>query len=311
MNKLQQANLKSAKLRLTFFNENTVIYAQSPLLKMVVETITDLVTEVDAQALIQINNLKGMTEGKTQLREVLVKEMRQMAGPLAGYFSVLNMPTQEKQALKAMANLSNRTETEVYQLAEVVYNLGKGVSADLAKVNLSGEQLDQLKAHAETYETLISERQLGEAERTTATARIDEALKQIMFKFSHQVDQLMKAFSATAPELYAAYEKIRQVDSPGRRHRKEAEAPATHAEVTFTFIDHNNLAPIEGVTVEENGVLLADTSDTDGELYLDEVKPGINNYRFIGPQHKAKSFATPAMEAGEEYNYQIELEAEG
>ena len=55
----------------------------------------------------------------------------------------------------------------------------------------------------------------------------------------------------------------------------------------------------------------ADTSDTDGELYLDEVKPGINNYRFIGPQHKAKSFATPAMEAGEEYNYQIELEAEG
>jgi hypothetical protein len=308
MNKLQQFELKMTKLVMAFFDEHPELLALSVMLKNVRDAIADHLTMVEAHSLLQMNNLKGITTAKTNTRQVIERQIRQIAGALSGYFSYHNMPPQEQQAREAATYPAGRTETELYKVAEIVYNLAMTVQTELPTMNLTLEQVNLLQANGKTFETMISGRQLSESERTASTAGIDELLGLIMFKFSHQADQLMKAFDATHPDLFAQYERLRRVEQPYRRRKANGESPDTAA-ITFRFVDSVSFAPVEGVTLEENGKLTDDSSDEEGEVYREEVPAGINNYRFIGPAHKARIFATPALEAGKKYSFEIELEA--
>jgi hypothetical protein len=309
MNKLQQAELKRAKRILAFFEEHPEFTEKSPLLKLVRDAVADLVTMLDANALIQINDLTGMTKSKDNAKSVVMRQLWQIGGILEGYFSLYNMPTAEAQAHTAATYLTERGETELNNLVVMLYNLAQQVKTDLPKMNLTTEQIELLQTHGKTFDDMVSGRQLSEKERTSATASIDRLLNEIKHKLSKQADKLMRAFAESDPELFEQYESLRRVERPYRR-KKATDEPTETAAITFKFVDNTTFAPVEGVTVEENGTVLTETSDEDGELYREEVSAGVIGYRFIGPAHKAKTFSTPELEAGQEYNYEIELQAE-
>lgn len=171
---------------------------------------------------IQMADLTGITETKTDYAAVLEECFLKVNGPLVGYLqSIPDMENLKKfnytgSQFSKLPEISKMSASN--KLYEFVTDPIKTILID--KWELTDEDMPNLLSAKTNYSNSMSKPSLAIAERSVATKNIYESNQKINKILLPEFQNYMLMFRFTQPEFYATFENAMKITDPAYRKRK-------------------------------------------------------------------------------------------
>ena len=306
MTKVQTAKRQMAEAVAAFFLQHPEILQESVLLSETVDELKQQLLMLTANLSIQTRSLKGDTVSKHAMAGTMTDLTDRYGKTLISLFWKRKLVSEKTQSEAILSNMKSAISGNTANYVKGLCDLGLNTDeADLQKAGLSHAKFTALRDMATTYEVFVNGLRLTTGEHVQATANIALLTDQFMETIRMGIGGFMEPFADSHPDVYALFQKVKTVEYPAnRRRRTDGEGEATTAIVTYRFTDEATAEPIEGATLAIDGVVLNDTSDDNGEVYLDDLAPGTHTVAVSAPGYLSRQWTTIAFEAGKDYDFE-------
>jgi len=221
MNSYQKAKLSSYKLIVIEKNNHPEIVATIPYFVQGVDHLAALVSEIDLQSANQDKDLKGITEDKNDLLELVIDYLIEVSGAVHSHA--------EQNGNKALQSLVNYKPTKVVKLdqhdvitaADIVLNEAQKIP-ELGNAGISREELNEFNEALNRLKASATNRREAGIDQSGSTKRIAELFAQAEDIKKNTLDRLAPQFQRKAPEFYSKYKTADNVIY--RRAAKKANA---------------------------------------------------------------------------------------
>ena len=181
------------------------------------KTIIDAIRSKSSQ---KINAMKGKTEAKHVETEKIVKQIKLVAGSLNSLAIKEADPVTKEKVRANKKELERMRPEALTEKANTVLSLGTARLADLTAqgTGTTAQTLTDLKTEIDSYTKAVAAQGSGANEQSMATASIPELFRQGDVIIDDELEGLMEHVEETYPDLYAEFEKAKQINDLGTRH---------------------------------------------------------------------------------------------
>lgn len=279
-----------------------------PTLSSLFTTVASNCELVQANFRVQLNDKSAITTEKNAVRSALEAMLKRQIRIAKGFFANKSMPGNEKTAANLYDALYDAQDLEVFTVANTFVEFMTPFANDTLEFGITTESLGRIASLALTFHTLTVSTGNEKSVVVTATNTIDTLLRTNKRIIMRQIDYFFEDFAETDPVFYEEYKRLRKI-TYYHRHRiaTEGDVTPTTASATVKVVDSKTKQGIEGATVSVDGQPLADVTDQDGELELENLSLAQHEIAALADGFAPATLMASTPEAGEEYTFEIEL----
>jgi len=206
MNNYQKARLSSNKQIVIEAENNATAVAIIPTFVKGIEKVKIINQEIDDLAVIQSQDLKGITEDKNDVQQEATDYLLEFSGAIHSYAG-----QQGNKSLQALVDFTP-TKVEHFDKKEIINACGttlneahKIPSGDLANEGITSDEIARFEEVFTELKGYSNTRQTAGIDQTDITRRITELFGQAADIKKNTLDRLIIQFQRKAPEFYNKY----------------------------------------------------------------------------------------------------------
>ena len=173
---------------------------------------------------IQEGNITGVSKDKREARRKVSRKAIVIAERLYAFASITgNNKLKERVAIRP-SEFDTCRDTVVCDYINIIFNAAGQYVSELAKFNVTQEDLDELNRLNDEYSVIIENPRQAVTNKSRVTKYLTDYFKQSDIILKERLDKLMNYFRENSPDFWHQYKSARKIIDLG--HRKRAERPA-------------------------------------------------------------------------------------
>ncbi|HPD65788.1 MAG TPA: carboxypeptidase regulatory-like domain-containing protein [Bacteroidia bacterium] len=196
-------------------------------------------TEIEAQEVIQNENITGIAEQKQILRDALIEKTKWVAVRILSYATVTGNAPLANAVKMAESSYTRLSADKLFSFATTVHEKGTENATALASYGITSTDLTDLAAKITAYHTFKDEPVKALEIRRNATNKIKQLIKDTNKIFKKRLDVFAMIYQSTAPDFYSLYKLAREIH----------DHPTTTMALRGHVIDQETTQPLANVNV--------------------------------------------------------------
>ena len=198
------------------------------------EKFEKIISEIDTQRQIQEGVTLGVTESKHKEEEEMTQITLTIAANVYAYASLVDDHELRNRVNYSPSTLRNARDTVLKDICQSVHDAASEVVSELEDYGVTPETLEKQQKEIDDFTEMLAKPRTAISARSTATARIEELIKEGDELLRDQLDKLMFNYKTRDPIFYNMYQSARKMVNMGHRSKNEesaSEEPETETEI--------------------------------------------------------------------------------
>ena len=212
---------------------NHALYSGNITVSAVVSAYQTQVSGLNALQIGQINNSKGITMSKAQVKANLVNLTLAHADAGRAYAASSNNIPMKENLKVVKSELEHAADAELASMCQNVYNIVNPLVGSLGNYGVNAASLLALQTACTSFNSLVGKPKTARSSAKAYTISIKQQLAAIRVFVEEQLDPIMTQFKTSQAVFYNAYLADRKLQPAGHR---------TTVSITGTIVDANSQA---------------------------------------------------------------------
>jgi hypothetical protein len=189
-------------------NENESKWTAMPAFVNATTSFFDLSDQVQAAAMIQQGNTKGITDNKQQEEDEMIAMTLKVAGAVRAFATVTGNQELKAQMKYSASALKGMRDSDLLNACQHVHDVALEHVDGLADYMVTAETLTQLNDEVDDFRQALAAPRNAITRRSEATSRLADLFKEADGVLNDQLDALMEMYREDKP-FYNQYQAAR------------------------------------------------------------------------------------------------------
>jgi len=217
MNDIQENQRSMARATQAVMEANNAVWSGIAGPAAIVARAQDTMMLIDANAVMQIGDSKGVTKAKSDARGLMTDRAVKVAKGGYAYANSIGDAALSGQFDIERSDLTGARDTVVTDLANTILSAGNANAAALADYNIDATDLTDLGTAISTYDGLVASTRDVRTAKSTATSNLADLFPTLMGILNDQLDPIMETFKDDNADFYKQYREARKIIDLGRK----------------------------------------------------------------------------------------------
>lgn len=226
MKKDQINKLRMFKVVLAVCLANPVIIATVAAFQEVMNTLGNIVAEIERLQALQTTDNTGVAKDSNQVKTQLADAILAVSGALHAFAADNGNNTLMEKVHFTPSHFGRFTQSQCIAAGTTVLTEARAYTAELTRNYLTAEKIDQLEALVNDYRNTYTKTREVKVSRAAVTVSLKNNISEGMTLLKGRADKLAVQFKDTYPDFYSEYRQARVIEDIGIRH-EPTEEPAS------------------------------------------------------------------------------------
>lgn len=297
MNDIVENRLSMFKALKKVLDDNNGIWSGLAAYVTAVADFFAKIVEIEQVGAVQESDTKGVTEDKTNYREVLEEQAYRIASATVAYAVDNNDAILKEKVNYPRSAMTRARDTELVEIVDVIYDAVNPVAGSLAGYGVVPGDLTAMQNARDDFNNRVGAPRAAISTRKTATGDLEVISRETMDLLEERLDKLTENFRDSDPDFYQTYHNARLIEDRGHRGTS----------MKGTVSDANTHVGIKGavVTIVETG----DDRKTNaaGNYRFMKIKAGVYTVEVVAKGYEPETIPNVELEAGKLTDLDVEL----
>jgi len=211
MNKRQNNKLKSYNDITAVLSANQSVYEVYPVIKMAVENLFSIITQIKTLATQSAIDNTGITEQKTVIKEKLSSLAVELAASASAYAVDLNDKEMEAALDFSYSDIRYARDNDTISITSAIYNELAEHNGKLTDYLVTDDDKSALKRLIDDFEEVSKNKGLQHSQSVSDTKKLCLLFKEADGVLTQKLDRLLMRLRRKAPSFYNAYLTARNI----------------------------------------------------------------------------------------------------
>lgn len=217
--------LNSTEAVLLLLTNNVAVWSVIAAITVIFELLKAKVQLVRDLRQVQEKDNSGVTQRKANVRDEMEKKGMKLVKALKAHAVATNDVELQNSIDYTKSDLSQASDNRIADIIRLIFETAQPLTAILAGYQVTEDDIELMNTLHQQYILAIPERREKDAASSTATANIENLVKEIAALQRNKLDVLVATLEDTNPDFCQQYKNARKIIDRGVRHETSSDSP--------------------------------------------------------------------------------------
>ncbi|MEI8201941.1 MAG: hypothetical protein WCH34_02955 [Bacteroidota bacterium] len=264
--------------------------------------------EINGLAQLLYATTEGITLDKSLKKDEASVKINRVRSVMFGYATETKNEILKNKMELSLSEIKKIRDADFYNYGKLVYDEAWAIKTLLVPYGISEAKITAINTAIDNFVLVEQQPRLTQIELEQKRELLDKKIKDCKPFLSKEIDKIAIVFEEDEPEFYGLWVKARRLPKTIRHKVSQDELEQPTGALDITVVNKITQETIEGALYVVDSVEFEDTTDQDGNGYIDMLLPKTYVITVTHPDYKTCVVSCTLAE-GEYKEVKIELEA--